>query len=72
MDADKFGAVGRYVSEKGRLSGYGKDTGYAEKLVDGEFVDDVVVFDQNIVTSQGPATPYPFSFKILPSFKMSR
>ncbi len=37
-----------------KVTGY---TGYAEKLVDGEFVDDVVVFDQNIVTSQGPATP---------------
>ena len=28
----------------------------------------VVVFDQNIVTSQGPATPYPFAFKIAEVF----
>lgn len=27
-------------------------------------MDDVVVFDQNIITSQGPATPYPFAFQI--------
>lgn len=50
-----------------KVTGY---TGYAEKLVDGEFVDDVVVFDQNIVTSQGPATPpYPFAFKIMEVFQ---
>lgn len=48
-----------------KVTGY---TGYAEKLVGGEFVDDVVVFDQNIITSQGPATPYPFAFKIIEVF----
>ena len=31
-------------------------------------VNEVAVFDQNIVTSQGPATPYPFAFKILEVF----
>ena len=44
-----------------KVTGY---TGYAEKLIGGTFVDDVVVFDQNIITSQGPATPYPFAYKI--------
>lgn len=43
-------------------------TGYADKLIGGQFIDDVVVFDQNIVTSQGPATPYPFAFKIIEVF----
>lgn len=48
-----------------KVTGY---TGYAEKLAGGQFLDDVVVFDQNIVTSQGPATPYPFAFKIIEVF----
>lgn len=48
-----------------KVTGY---TGYAEKLVGGQFVDDVVAFDQNIITSQGPATTYPFAFKIIEVF----
>lgn len=48
-----------------KVTGY---TGYADKLIGGQFIDDVVVFDQNIVTSQGPATPYPFAFKIIEVF----
>ena len=48
-----------------KVTGY---TGYQEKLIGGNFVEDVVVFDQNIVTSQGPATPYPFAFKIAEVF----
>lgn len=44
-----------------KVTGY---IGYADKLIGGIFLDDVVVFDQNIITSQGPATPYPFAFKI--------
>lgn len=44
-----------------RVTGY---TGYAEKLIGGIFVDDVAVSDRNIITSQGPATPYPFAYKI--------
>ena len=40
-------------------------TGYQEKLHGGIFVDRVVVYDQNIITSQGPATPYPFAFQII-------
>ncbi len=44
-----------------RVTGY---TGYEEKLTGGIFVPEVVVVDQNIITSQGPATPYPFAYKI--------
>ena len=49
------------VIEGKKVTGY---TGYEYKLIGGQFVDEVVVFDQNIITSQGPATPYPFAFKI--------
>lgn len=48
-----------------KVTGY---TGYDEKLIGGHFMSDVVVFDQNIITSQGPATPYPFAFKIIEVF----
>lgn len=44
-----------------KVTGY---TGYAEKLIGGNFQEEVVVYDQNIITSQGPATPYPFAYKI--------
>lgn len=50
------------VIEGKRVTGY---TGYAEKLTGAIFCEDVAVFDQNVVTSQGPATPYPFAFKIM-------
>ena len=43
-----------------RVTGY---TGYAEQLTCGIFVDDVAVADANIITSQGPATPYPFALR---------
>ena len=48
----------------GRLAtGY---TGYGAKLTSARFVaDEVAVWDGNIVTSQGPATPYPFAFKVM-------
>ncbi len=46
-----------------RATGY---TGYEAKLTSvSEFVHEVAVYDQNVVTSQGPATPYPFAFKIM-------
>lgn len=46
-----------------RATGY---TGYASKLTSAEFVaDEVAVWSKNVVTSQGPATPYPFAFKIM-------
>lgn len=44
-----------------KVTGY---TGYAEKLIGGNFQEEVVVADQNIITSQGPATPFPFAYKI--------
>lgn len=45
-----------------KVTGY---TGYSEKLTGARFVDDVSVFDANLITSQGPATPYPFAFKLM-------
>lgn len=48
-----------------KVTGY---TGYADKLKSGIFLEDVVVLDQNIITSQGPATPYPFAYKIAEVF----
>lgn len=45
-----------------KVTGY---TGYDKKLTDGIFCEDVAVFDKNVITSQGPATPYPFAFKIM-------
>lgn len=44
-----------------KMTGY---TGYAEKLPGACFLNDVVVTDQNLITSQGPATPYPFAYAI--------
>ena len=45
------------------VTGY---TGYGAKLASARFVaDQVAVWDANVVTSQGPATPYPFSFKVM-------
>ena len=46
-----------------RATGY---TGYGAKLTSARFVaDQVAVWDANVVTSQGPATPYPFAFKLM-------
>ncbi|ETT56205.1 DJ-1 family protein [Paenibacillus sp. FSL R7-269] len=53
------------VIEGKEVTGY---VGYAEKLIGGIFKDQVVVADQNLVTSQGPATPYPFAYKIAEIF----
>ncbi|MEE8808161.1 MAG: DJ-1/PfpI family protein [Lactimicrobium sp.] len=44
------------------VTGY---TGYDKVLTDGNFVDAPAVWDQNLITSPGPATPYPFAFKIM-------
>ena len=48
-----------------KVTGY---TGYENKLKDAIFIHEVAVKDQNIITSQGPATPYPFAFKIIETF----
>lgn len=53
------------VIEGKRVTGY---TGYAEKMPGATFVEDVVVVDANLVTSQGPATPYPFAYAIAEVF----
>lgn len=44
-----------------KVTGY---TGYKDKLSSGIFLDDVVVVDKNIITSQGPATVYPFAYRL--------
>ena len=49
------------VIEGKRMTGY---TGYAAKLPGAVFVENVAVADQNLVTSQGPATGYPFAYKL--------
>ena len=71
-----FDAQGKYVAAmcmgttvleeagiiRGRnVTGY---TGYAEKLKSGVFSEDVVVQDGNLITSQGPATPWPLAFLV--------
>lgn len=38
--------------------------GYEDVLTGAHFVHDVVAYDDHLITSQGPATPYPFAFKI--------
>ncbi len=53
------------VIEGKRVTGY---TGYAEKMPGATFVEDVVVVDSHLVTSQGPATPYPFAYAIAEVF----
>ncbi len=50
-----------------KCTGY---TGYEKVLTDGIFVNDAAVYNQNIVTSQGPATPYPFAFKIMEALEI--
>ncbi len=50
------------VIEGKKVTGY---TGYEEILTGAQFVHDVAVYDRNLITSQGPATPYPFAFKIM-------
>ena len=49
------------VIEGKHMTGY---TGYAAKLPGAIFEEAVAVADQNLVTSQGPATGYPFAFKL--------
>lgn len=39
--------------------------GYDEKIHDGEFSDDIVVVDGNLITSRAPATTYRFAYKLV-------
>lgn len=72
----KFDAEGKFVaamcsgtvalSDAGiiagrRVTGY---VGYEKKLAGGIFEEKVVVRDGNLITSQGPATPYPFAYAL--------
>lgn len=57
------------VLEGHRVTGY---TGYDKRLTGTTFVaDEVAVADGSIITSQGPATPYPFAFKIIEALGMN-
>ena len=53
-----------HVIEGKRMTGY---TGYAAKLPGAVFEEHVTVADRNLVTSQGPATGYPFAFRLAES-----
>lgn len=44
-----------------KVTGY---KGYENFLVSGNFTGNLVEADQNLITSQGPATAYPFAYKI--------
>ena len=55
------------VIEGKEMTGY---TGYAGKLPGAIFSEEVAVADQNLITSQGPATPYPFAYKIAETLGM--
>lgn len=39
--------------------------GYDKKIKQGNYLDDKVVIDGNIVTSRGPATAYAFAYKLV-------
>ncbi len=53
------------VIEGKKVTGY---TGYESILTGAQFIHEAAVYDQNLITSQGPATPYPFAFKIMEAF----
>ena len=40
-------------------------TGYEKYLKSGIFTGEVVEIDGNLITSQGPATAYPFAFALI-------
>ena len=44
-----------------KVTGY---HGYEDKLLSGIFVKEVVVADENLITSIGPATPFPMVYKM--------
>ena len=49
------------VIEGKHMTGY---TGYAQKLPGAVFEEKLTVADKNLITSQGPATGYPFAFRL--------
>ena len=61
MCSGTLGLAEADVIEGKRVTGY---TGYEEKLPGAVFKEDVVVADGNLITSQGPATVYPFAYKL--------
>lgn len=53
------------VIEGKHMTGY---TGYAENLPGAVFEEKLTVADANLITSQGPATGYPFAFRLAETF----
>ena len=49
------------IIEGRHVTGY---TGYEKKLLGAISEEKVVVRDDNLITSQGPATPYPFAYAL--------
>lgn len=39
--------------------------GYDQKIAEGNYLSDIVVVDDNVVTSRGPATAYAFAYKLV-------
>lgn len=46
--------------------------GYEEDLKDGNYMEELVVVDGNIITSRGPATTLEFSYKLLEILKSEK
>lgn len=56
------------VLEKANLLNHKNYTaykGYDQKIKQGNYLEDKVVIDENIVTSRGPATAYAFAYKLV-------
>lgn len=56
------------VLEKANLlvnKNYTAYKGYGQKIKQGNYLEDKVVIDGNIVTSRGPATVYAFAYKLV-------
>lgn len=54
------------LAQAGLLSGrqYTAYVGYDKKINQGTYREDIVVVDQHIITSRGPATVYAFAYRI--------
>lgn len=74
---DRMDAEGKYVTamcaapialeRAGVLNGrnYTAYMGYDQKIKAGNYLEDMVVVDGNLVTSRGPATAYAFAYKLV-------
>lgn len=48
-----------------RGKNYTAYVGYDQKIAEGNYLSDIVVVDDNVVTSRGPATAYAFAYKLV-------